>query len=159
MQQPTSPASPTRKATSARAVAGVVALALWLGWVIPLLYHDLRASDAPLSADEILAHLQPLPLTGPGPVLLRVAPRCACNKDIPAALPAVAVQDFHAAAIRVPYPWVVLDAQRRLVYAGPALLGTGCGGRPQSAAPLVQRLLAHPQDPMIIQPRCSCQKE
>ncbi len=141
-----------------RALAGTTLLALWLGWVIPLLYRELPGEDSALSAVEILQRLEPLPVLAAGPVLLRIAPRCACNKDIPALLPAIATRDLHSAAHRVPYPWVVMDGNR-LVYAGPALLDAGCGNRPQPAAPLVQRLLEHPQDPMIIQPRCACQKE
>lgn len=141
-----------------RAVAGAALLALWLGWVIPLLYAALPTRDDALSASQILARLEPFAVQSAGPMLLRIAPRCACNKDIPALLPAIAVQDLHSAAARVPYPWVVMNGNR-LVYAGPALLGTGCSNRPQSAAPLVQRLLDQPQDPMIIQPRCACQKE
>jgi hypothetical protein len=150
----------TRVPAHVRAVLGVALLALWLGWVVPLLYSELPAGDAPLSAADILEQLrlQPLPVHAAGPLLLRIAPRCACNKHIPALLPAIATHDLHSAAPRLPYPWVLLDGSR-LVYAGPALLDAGCGTRPQSAAPLVQRLLEQPQDPMIIQPRCACQKE
>lgn len=161
MATPPPPAPAARRFATARAIAGLAALALWLGWVAVALYRDLPFDAQTLSAEQILDRLQPLPLelAASAPVLLRIAPRCACNIDIPAVLPDITVHDYRAAANRLPYPWVVLDGDGQLVYAGPALLGTGCGGRPQSAAPLVQRLLAHRQAPMIISPRCSCQKE
>ncbi len=40
MATSTSATAPPHTRTTARAVAGLAALALWLGWVIPLLYRQ-----------------------------------------------------------------------------------------------------------------------
>ncbi|WP_421570496.1 hypothetical protein [Stenotrophomonas sp. PD6] len=142
---------------SLRSALCAAAMAAWLGWLVPLACSQWTSSEASLSAAQILARLGPLPAADGAPVLLRIGAPCACTETIPAELPAMPARDYHSIATVVPYPWVVLDAKRRLVYAGPALLiGSG---RPQSAAPLVQRLLAQPQAPMILSPHCACTQD
>lgn len=141
--------------SSARGALCVAVLAAWLSWLLPVVYPHLRPGEPTLSAAQILARLGPLPAANGAPLLLRIGAPCACADDIPAVLPALRAVDFHGIATVVPYPWVVLDANRHLVYAGPALL-TGDDGRRHSAAPLVQRLLADPQAPMILSPHCAC---
>jgi hypothetical protein len=137
-----------------RSALCAAAMAAWLGWLVPLACSQWTSSEASLSPVQILARLGPLPAADGYPVLLRIGAPCACADSIPAELPPMPALDYHSIATVVPYPWVVLDAKRRLVYAGPALLiGSG---RPQSAAPLVQRLLAYPQSPLILPPHCAC---
>lgn len=144
--------------SSARGALCAVALAAWLGGLVPVLYSHLAAREPALSAAQILARLGPLPATHGAPLLLRIGAPCACAHNTLAVLPALQAVDYHSISTVVPYPWVVLDGEQRLVYAGPALI-TREDGRPQSAAPLVQRLLAHPQPPMILSSRCSCVQE
>ncbi|WP_282295883.1 hypothetical protein [Stenotrophomonas sp. PS02289] len=48
MAAPASLKTPSRSATGARAITGVAALALWLGWVIPLLYRTAPSADPAL---------------------------------------------------------------------------------------------------------------
>ncbi|MEK0266070.1 hypothetical protein [Stenotrophomonas sp. TWI819] len=148
-----------RQITTRRAVAGLLMLSLWLGWILPALMRTLPGTPPAMTADQILAGLGgPLPAVG-APVLLLAAGHCPCAAPATAAQPSLHVIDRRDVAAAVPYAWVVLDASRRLVYAGPALLERGCGGLASSAAPLIQQLLAHPQPPLIVPSPCSCPQE
>ena len=48
MAAPASLNTPSRPASGTRALIGVAVLALWLGWVIPLLYRTVPAADPAL---------------------------------------------------------------------------------------------------------------
>ncbi|WP_265307874.1 hypothetical protein [Stenotrophomonas sp. SRS1] len=144
--------------TTPRAVAGLLLLSLWLGWVLPALLRSLPTPPQAMTAEQILDSLGgPVPAVGT-PILLLAAGHCPCAAAA-VAQPALHVIDRRDLAAALPYAWVVLDASRRLVYAGPAQLDLGCGGRSPSAAPLIQQLLAHPQAPLIVPSPCSCPQE
>lgn len=157
MASTAAPHSAAPAAASRRALAGWLALALWLGWVVPpLLVGPVPAGPA-WTAEQILARVS-LPLTGlSAPVLVLSDTACACMP--PVALPELQVVDRRTDGRALPYAWVVLDASHRLIYAGPAQLDPGCGTATPSAAALVQHLIAHPQAPLIVPSRCSCPQE
>lgn len=52
MATPDSATTATHPVSTGRAVAGIAALALWLGWVIPLLYRDAPTRGPSLGADQ-----------------------------------------------------------------------------------------------------------
>ena len=54
MATPDSATTAPHPVSTARAVAGIAALALWLGWVIPLLYHDASQRETAPGADPSL---------------------------------------------------------------------------------------------------------
>lgn len=144
--------------TTRRAVAGLVLLSLWLAWVLTAQLRTLPAAPPAMTAEQILARLGgSLPAVG-APILLLADGQCTCAA-MTAPRPALHTLDRRDAAAPLPYAWVVLDASRRLVYAGPAQLDPGCGGLARSAAPLIQQLLAHPQAPLIVPSHCSCPQE
>lgn len=139
------------------ALAGVLLLALWLGWTLPALWAQQRQPAAPTwTAQQVLAQIPPALLASAGeintPLLLRgtVACRCAPRPAPPTTL----ADGGHAAAL--PFEWVVIGAGHRLVYAGPSLIPRACGTGNLSALPLITRLLAMPQAAMVLTERCSC---
>lgn len=137
----------------------MLVLALWLGWTLPLLWTQSRAAapePARWNASDLLAQLPRDVLTASAqhPLLLRLPDRCPCNgQDV---LPAGSA--IQTSTLPLPFDWLVLR-QQQLVYAGPARLDAGCGGARPAAAPLVSHLLARPQEPVILAPRCPCLKE
>lgn len=54
MATPDSATTAPHPVSTARAVAGIAAMALWLGWVIPLLFHDAPTRNPSLGADPAI---------------------------------------------------------------------------------------------------------
>ena len=156
---PASTADNLTPVSRTRAIAGALLLAAWIGWTLPALWAQARpapvrhASDwtaaqllAQLPADVVLAStVQPLLLHNPS--------LCPCAQ----ALPPGALQR-QAGTSALPFEWLVL-ADRRLIYAGPALLDRSCGSTPVAATALVTHLLREPQASLLLSPHCPCQKE
>ncbi|WP_343652069.1 hypothetical protein [Stenotrophomonas sp.] len=154
--RPTAPANPVR---DWRPLAGMLVLALWLGWTLPLLWTQSRAAapePGDWNATDLLAQLPQDVLTASTqqPLLLRLPDRCPCDgHDV---LPTGSA--LQTSALALPFDWLVLH-QQQLVYAGPAQLDPGCGGTGPAAARLVNHLLAQPQAAVILATPCPCLKE
>ncbi|HDS1041045.1 TPA: hypothetical protein QDZ42_004215 [Stenotrophomonas maltophilia] len=141
------------------ALAGVLLLAAWLGWTVPALWLQERG-NATATHDwnpaQLLAQIPPAVLAASAdhPVLLRQPAHCPCA-PASAAPHGVATRNSRLA---LPFDWLVLH-DRRLVYAGPAVLGPGCGSTSLAATALVTQLLRGPQAPVILPTPCPCLKE
>ncbi|MDQ1093326.1 hypothetical protein QE400_002739 [Xanthomonas sacchari] len=144
----------------ARLPWGLVLLVLWSIWAASQLVA--LATPPPTdSAEAIRARLlafAPITRTAGQAVAfrLRIA-GCACAAPAALALPGVHSVDLRdrPAPPALPYPLIVLDAQSRLIYAGPAQLA-GCG-TPIAAAALISRLLATSgASPLISPAQCGC---
>lgn len=156
----TEPAAQTRPPRQGAALAGVLLLALWLGWTMPALWAQQRPPVVPASSaqqvlEQIPAALLAAASAADTPLLLRGAGTCPCAS--PTAAPSTLVDGGHAAAL--PFEWIVINPGQRLVYAGPSLIPRACGTGSLSALPLITRLLAMPQPAVVLTDRCSCHQE
>ena len=153
-------AAHTTRVPAGTALTGLVLLALWLGWTLPVLWQQQRpAPRGHWSPEQILARVPAHLLARAGndaaAVLLRGNPGCSCADPAPA--DPLLTEIGRTAAL--PFEWIVLGPGNRLVYAGPARLSDLCGGGRPSAVPLVTRLLALPQQAVVLSDRCSCPQE
>jgi len=141
------------------ALAGVLLLAAWLGWTVPALWLQERGSVAAThdwNPAQLLAQIPPAVLAASTdqPVLLRQPTHCPCA---PASAVPLGVATRNS-RLALPFDWLVLHDQR-LVYAGPAVLGPGCGSSSLAATALVTQLLRQTQAPVILPTPCPCLKE
>nr|WP_241094013.1 hypothetical protein [Xanthomonas bonasiae] len=141
-------------------------LAVWAAWSsASLVYLAKPSSGAGASADAIRRQLQAFAPSAPprGQAVafqLRVA-ECGCTARDPAAtLPGLVNIDLgdRPAPKALPYPLIVLDADGRLVYAGPSRI-EGCGTAIPAASLLPRLLAAGTATPLILLTHCACPKE
>lgn len=157
---PASADSPPSPAPRGSALAGMLLLAAWLGWTLPVLWLQSARTAMPVASDwnpaQLLAQVPPslLAASRDHPLLLRQPGHCPCAASTAPPL-GVATRN---STLALPFDWLVLHDQR-LVYAGPALLGPGCSRGPLAATALVGQLLRGPQAPLILSNPCPCLKE
>ncbi|UYB50533.1 hypothetical protein OCJ37_10885 [Xanthomonas sp. AM6] len=143
---------------------GLLLLALWAAWSGASLVF-LGKPPATASADAIGRQLQAfvsaMPARGQAVAFQLRVPGCGCEPRGPAsALPGLLTVDLRdrPAPKALPYALIVLDADARLVYAGPSRI-EGCGSA-IPAASLVPRLLAAGNaSPLVLLTHCACPKE
>lgn len=138
-------------------MAGLLLLALWLGWSLTALWQSQRPAAAVESPAFILAALDhPLQGTAATMALLPV-PTCPCQRvdTFPPLSSDMTTLDLRDADLALPYPLIVVQGSR-LIYAGPSVLGPGCGGLATNVAGVIQHLLATPQSPMVVPVHCPC---
>ncbi|MCW0368107.1 hypothetical protein [uncultured Xanthomonas sp.] len=140
---------------------GLLLLVLWSIWAASQLVALARPPPADSAAAiraRLLAFAPAIDAADGQPVAfrLRVA-GCECAAPAALALPGMRSVDLRArlAPPSLPYALIVLDAQSRLIYAGPAQLA-GCGTS-IAAASLLPRLLATGgASPLISPAQCGC---
>jgi len=154
---------------------GIALLAMWLGFIIPAFGQFRPAASAdPAAPAAILDWLRG---TGHMPAGTATAtayrmpdPACRCVavagageeawSGIEGGLAGAALDLVDLSALpappTLPYELVVLDADARLVYAGPLQFADVCGAAPITAASMLPGLLGTPGAPYISTSDCRC---
>ncbi|MBN6101637.1 hypothetical protein JR064_05605 [Xanthomonas sp. CFBP 8703] len=143
---------------------GMLLLAVWAAWSAASLAYLAKPSSG-ASADTIRRQLQAFASSTPprgqaAAFQLRLA-ECGCTPRGPApTLPGLLNIDLgdRPAPEALPYPLIVLDADGRLVYAGPSHI-EGCGAAIPAASLLPRLLAASGATPLILLTHCACPKE
>ena len=147
--------------TARRTQIAVCVVALWLAWTVPAWMALNRGTvDATAEADLLatLAAHRALP-NGAAVLIASPATPCACQDTATLATAAAAAGLAIIplpAHLALPYPAVVFNDARRLVYAGGATLDRTCLGGDRPAWPLIVRLLQHSDGRALLAAPCSC---